>query len=53
VPPAHIVCRNERRNSKEKLLICQDKSSVVPGEMFAENERPDEMMEIGTLRLLC
>lgn len=39
--------------SKEKLLIFQDKSSVVPGEMFAENKRPAEKLEIGTLRLLC
>jgi len=53
VPPAQILCRNERQYSNEKLLICQDNSSVVPGEMFAEYERPDEKMEISTLRLLC
>jgi hypothetical protein len=53
VPTVHILGRNERQYSDEKLLICQDKSFVVPGEMFAGNERPAEKMEIGTLRLLC
>jgi len=53
VPAVHILCRNERKYSSEKLLTSQDKSSVVPAEMFVENERSGEKLEIGTLRFLC
>ena len=50
--PIHLLCKNWRTIVEKKLLMFQDKSSIMCREIFSEAVRPALKLEVSTLRLL-